>query len=124
MASLTHELLDLGAGPWDESALAERLADLGAVLTGDAGADRATVGLRTLSDAQSQEAAFELLRVVLSQPQLLAAVLERERSRSIAALRDALTNRGHCCAYLLGRALSRSSVWTGSDGAHAQSDHA
>lgn len=98
VASLTHELLDLGAGPWDESALAERLADLGAVLTGDAGADRATVGLRTLSDAQSQEAALELLRVVLSQPQFPAVVLERERSRSIAALRDALTKPGPIAA--------------------------
>ena len=91
VAALTHELLDLGAGSWDESALADRLADLGAVLTGDAGADRATVGLRTLSDAAPREEALEALQVVLSQPHFPAAVLERERARSIAALREALT---------------------------------
>lgn len=91
VASLTHGLLDLGAGRWDESALADRLADLGAVLTGDAGADRATVGLRTLSEETARDGALELLRTVLSQPQFPQPVLERERQRSVAALRDALT---------------------------------
>ena len=42
-AGLTRTLLDLGAGNLDENAIADRLADVGAILSGGADTDRASV---------------------------------------------------------------------------------
>ena len=101
LASLTHGLLDLGVAGMDETALSNRLADLGAGLAGEVGADRASVGLRTLSDEDKRTPALDLLRAVLATPQFPAEVLAREKARSSAALKEALTQP----ATLAGRAF-------------------
>ena len=94
VAALTRSLLDLGAGELDENAIADRLADIGAHLGGGADTDRASVSLRTLSAADKRGPAFVLLQNVLQAPRFDTAIFERERARTIAALKEALTRPG------------------------------
>ncbi|MBL8398505.1 MAG: insulinase family protein [Candidatus Accumulibacter sp.] len=91
VASLTRALLDLGVAEMDETAIAGRLADIGARLTGGVDSDRASVSLRSLSMPDKRVPALAILRAVLSTPQFPATVFEREKARSVAALKEALT---------------------------------
>ncbi len=91
LASFTHGLLDGGAGDLDETAIANRLADLGANLGGGADQDRASLSLRTLSAPATRDGALEILRLVLQQPRFPEDVLQRERGRAVVGLREALT---------------------------------
>lgn len=91
LAALTHTLLDQGAGPDDEANVARKLADLGAQLSGSLDTDRAGLSLRTLSQPEIRSAALSILSNVLSQPHFEEAALVRERTRTIAGLKDALT---------------------------------
>jgi zinc protease len=90
-AALTRATLGLGAGKLDETAIAEQLADIGANLGGGADTDRASIALRTLSAADKREPALDLLRTVLHAPRFDAAIFEREKARTIAGLKEALT---------------------------------
>ena len=90
-ASLTQAVIDLGADGMDETAISNRLADLGALLSGGVDMDRASVSLRTLSAKDKREPALDILRAVLTRPQFPADVFEREKARTVAALKDALT---------------------------------
>jgi len=105
VAGLTRGLLGLGAGELDEERIAERLADTGAMMGGGADQDRASVGLRTLSSLREREAALELMRLVLQQPAFPAAVLEREKARAIAGIREADTRPGSIAAKRFAAAL-------------------
>nr|MBL8409821.1 insulinase family protein [Dechloromonas sp.] len=91
LAALTRAALDLGAGKRDETAIAEQLADIGANLGGSADTDRASVALRTLSAKDKREPALDILRSVLHQPHFEATIFEREKARTIAGLKEALT---------------------------------
>ena len=91
LAALTRATLDNGAGQRDETAIAEQLADIGANLGGGADTDRASVTLRTLSATDKRDPALAILKDVLSAPRFESAILEREKARTIAALKDALT---------------------------------
>jgi zinc protease len=90
-AALTRATLGLGAGKLDETAIAEQLADIGANLGGGGDTDRASIALRTLSAADKREPALDLLRTVLHAPRFDAAIFEREKARTIAGLKEALT---------------------------------
>ncbi|MFZ2628768.1 MAG: pitrilysin family protein [Rugosibacter sp.] len=91
LPGLTRGLLEAGAADMDEEKIAGRLVDIGAQLGGGADSDRASVSLRTLSSKTERDAALALLHAVLSAPTFPQAVLEREKTRSIAALREADT---------------------------------
>jgi zinc protease len=91
LAALTRAGLDLGAGSRDETAIAEQMADIGANLGGHADSDRASVALRTLSAQDKRGPALEILRSVLHTPRFDAAIFEREKARTIAGLKEALT---------------------------------
>lgn len=91
LAGLTRSLLDMGAGGLDEEKIADRLADIGARLGGGTDNDRASLSLRTLSSPREREAALDLMRLVLQQPAFPATVLEREKARTIAGIREADT---------------------------------
>ncbi|MCF8150611.1 MAG: insulinase family protein [Burkholderiaceae bacterium] len=91
VAGLTQGLLEAGAGDMDEEKIAGRLVDIGARLSGGADSDRASIRVRTLSNKTEREAALELLRAVASAPTFPQSVLEREKGRSIAAIREAET---------------------------------
>ncbi|MBI5899402.1 MAG: insulinase family protein [Rhodocyclales bacterium] len=91
LAGLTKGLLEAGAGSLDEEAIAGRLVDIGARLGGGADSDRASVSLRTLATKTERDTALELMRTVLSAPTFPQSVLEREKARSIASIREAET---------------------------------
>ena len=91
LASLTQGLLDTGAAELDEEHIAGRLVDIAARLGGSVDSDRASVSLRTLSARTEREAALDLTRTILSAPTFPQAVLERERARTIASIREAET---------------------------------
>lgn len=91
LANLTRHLMTLGAGAYSERDIAEKLADVGAVMSGRFDADRAGFSLRTLSSKSERDQAVGLLAAVLSQPRFDAAVLEREKARVVAGLEEAAT---------------------------------
>ncbi len=91
LAGVTRALLDAGAGELDEQAIADRSADLGAQIGGGADEDRANLSIRSLSSAAERDGAVELAATLLARPNFPADVLERERTRAIAGLKEALT---------------------------------
>ncbi|MCA1979126.1 MAG: insulinase family protein, partial [Thiobacillus sp.] len=94
LAQLTHGLLDQGAGGLSDTAIAHRLADVGAVLGGSFDRDRASVSLRTLSSAAEKDKALDVLVTVLHKPDFPEAVVKREKQRVIAAIREAEADPG------------------------------
>ena len=90
-ATLTRAALDLGAGKLDETAVAEQMADIGATLGGSADSDRASVAVRTLAAREKRDAALDVLRTILHAPRFDAAIFEREKARTIAGLKEAMT---------------------------------
>ncbi len=98
LALLTQSLLDAGVAGMDEEQIASKLADTAARLGGSTDLDRASVALRTLSSKAEREAALELMRAVLQQPTFPAAVLEREKARLIARIRESDTQPGQIAA--------------------------
>lgn len=91
LAGLTRSLLDAGAGDLDEQAISDRTADSGAQISGNADNDRISLSIRSLSSANEREAAIALGATLLAHPTFPPEVLDRERSRAIAGLREALT---------------------------------
>ena len=91
LASLTNALLDMGADGMDENRIASRLADVGARISAGVDKERASISLRTLSMPDARERALDIFRAVLATPGFPAEVLEREKARRAAALRESLT---------------------------------
>ena len=91
LAGLTHGLLDLGAEGMSEDDIARRLADIGAQFGGTFDADRSNIALRTLSSRAERDEALAIMARVLQRPLFPEAVLAREKSRLIAALKEAET---------------------------------
>jgi len=88
LAAFAHAMLDQGAGGLSDIVIAQRLADVGAVLGGVFDQDRAGVSLRTLSSARERDAALAVLTAILHKPEFPQAAMQRERARMLAALRD------------------------------------
>jgi zinc protease len=105
LARLTHGLLDQGAGGLSDTAIAHRLADVGAVLSGNFDRDRAGVTLRTLSSAAEKIAALDTLARVLQQPDFPQAVIKREKQRLISSIREAEADPGTVADKAFYRAL-------------------
>lgn len=88
VAAMTNGLLRLGADGLGEDDIARRFADIGAVLGGRFDFDRAGLSLRTLSDPRQRVPALDLLARILRAPEFPAAVLNREKTRQIVALKE------------------------------------
>lgn len=91
LAALTRGIMDLGAGARDETAVSEQLADVGAAIGGGADTDRASVSLRTLSAPDKRDPALAILKDILQAPRFDADIFAREKTRTIAGLKEALT---------------------------------
>jgi len=106
-ASMTSQLLRLGAGGMSEDEIARQLADVGAQLSPQFEADRAGLALRTLSGAAERRQALDIYARVLQQPEFPAAVLEREKVRLISALKEADTKPETIAALSFSRLVYR-----------------
>lgn len=105
LAQLTHGLLDQGAGGLSDTAIAHRLADVGAVLSGRLDRDRTGVMLRTLSSAAEKDKALDILARVLQRPDFPQAVVTREKQRLISSIREAEADPGTVASKAFYRAL-------------------
>ncbi|MHB1213659.1 MAG: M16 family metallopeptidase [Thiobacillus sp.] len=105
LAQLTHDLLDQGAGGLSDAAIAHRLADVGAELSGNFDRDRAGVRLRTLSSAAEKDKALDILARVLQRPDFPQAVVKREKQRLISSIREAEADPGTVASKAFYRAL-------------------
>lgn len=91
LAAMTQDMLEHGAKGLNEDAISRRLADVGAELNGNFDKDRAGLSLRTLSSAGERTKALKVLAAVLQHPSFPARILAREKARTIAVLKDELT---------------------------------
>lgn len=97
LASVTAAMLSKGvraaanAPALDENALAEAWMDLGAQFGADAGSDRFSVSLRSLTAADLLARAAQLAARQLADPAFPEAVWQRERERLGGQLREART---------------------------------
>ena len=91
VANMTNHMLRLGAQGLDEDEIARKLADVGAPLSGRFNGDRGGLSVRTLSSANERRQALDVFTRLLAQPTFPATVLEREKVRLIAALKEADT---------------------------------
>ncbi|HYD77280.1 pitrilysin family protein [Ramlibacter sp.] len=80
--------------PLDENQLSEAWADLGAGFGGDAGSDRMSFSLRSLTDPALLDRAIELAARQFGEPAFPLAVWERDRQRMSASIREANTRPG------------------------------
>lgn len=88
VAALTASLLDAGAGEWDADAIAQRLEGVGAALGGGASRDSAWLSLRTLTEPDKLPVALETARAVLVQPRFGPKDFQREKQRTLQALKQ------------------------------------
>lgn len=88
VSAMTNGLMRLGAKGLAEDEIERRLADTGAVLGNRFDTDRSGLTLRTLSDPRWRNEALQLMTQVLAAPEYPQTVLERERSRLLASLKE------------------------------------
>src|SRR6202142_707527 len=88
LAKMTQVMLDQGAGEMSEEDIANKLADVGADLSGRFDRDRAGVTLRTLSSVKERGEALAVLVEVLQHPRYPSAAFQRERDRMLAGLKE------------------------------------
>ncbi|HYA20405.1 MAG TPA: pitrilysin family protein [Burkholderiales bacterium] len=91
LANLTRHMLSLGAGGLSENEIAEKLANVGAELGGSIDQDRAGITLRTLSSKRERDQALDVLSRIVQSPEFPEKVLDREKTRVVAALKDSAT---------------------------------
>jgi zinc protease len=91
VAGITRYLMALGAAGMSDEVIANKMADIGAILGGDFDADRAVFKLRTLSSAREQTQALNVFTKVLQKPDFPEAVLTREKARIISGLQESAT---------------------------------
>lgn len=91
VAGITRYMMSLGAAGMSDEKIANKMADVGAVLGGSFDADRAGFKLRTLSSEREKAQALEVFTKILQQPDFPADVLEREKARIISGLQESAT---------------------------------
>ncbi len=105
VASLTHGLLDAGSQGLNEDAIGRGMADVGAQLGGSLDADRASISLRTLSNAAERDAALDIVARVLQAPLFPEDILARNKASLIAGLKEAETKPEHLSEKAFGKAV-------------------
>ncbi len=88
LSALTSALLDSGAGQWNADDIAQRFESVGAQFGSSVSNDMASVSLRTLTDKPLFDKALETMRVILTQPSFNEADFQREKSRTLAGLKQ------------------------------------
>ena len=106
-AQMTNRVLRLGAEGLDEDEIARKLADVGAQLSGSFDTDRAGLTLRTLSSREERAQAVDVFARILQRPTFPADVLEREKMRLVAALKESDTKPDTIASVIFYRLLYR-----------------
>ena len=91
LAGITRYLMTLGAAGMSDEKIANKMADIGAILGGDFDADRAGFKLRTLSSEREKTQALDVFTKILQQPDFPEDVLTREKARIISGLQESAT---------------------------------
>ncbi len=91
VASITRYMMSLGAAGMTEDAISKRLADSGALMSGDFDLDRSSLSLRTLSSQSERDLALDIYLNILQKPDFPETVLAREKTRIISALKESAT---------------------------------
>jgi zinc protease len=97
LASMTQSMMSLGIKAigdlpaLSEVEISESFAELAVQRGGSVGLDRASMTMRTLADADVRASAAKLLARLMAHPRFDAEILEREKKRSIAAVRESMT---------------------------------
>jgi len=91
LAGITRYMMTLGAAGMSDEVIANKLADIGAVLGGEFDGDRAALKLRTLSSEREQKQALDVFGKILQKPDFQASVLVREKARIISGLEESAT---------------------------------
>lgn len=91
VAGITRYLMTLGAAGMSDEDISKQMADIGAKAGGDLDADRASFKLRTLSSERESQKALEIFTKILQKPDFPETVLEREKARIIAGLKESAT---------------------------------
>jgi zinc protease len=88
LSSLTANLLDSGAGQWNADEIALRFESVGAEFGAGISNDMATVSLRTLTEKPLFDKALTTLQEILARPAFNEADFQREKKRTLAALKQ------------------------------------
>ncbi len=89
VAGVTRYMMTLGAEGMSDEVITNKFADIGAILGGELDADRAAFKLRTLTSESTK--ALETFNKILHKPDFPQAILEREKTRIVAGLKEAAT---------------------------------
>ena len=89
VAGVTKYMMTLGSAGMNEEVITNKFADIGAILSGELDADRASFKLRTLTSEQAK--ALETFNQILHKPDFPQAVLDREKVRIIAGINESAT---------------------------------
>ncbi|CAG0957177.1 zinc protease [Methylophilaceae bacterium] len=91
LAGVTRHMMTTGAAGMSEEDISRRMADIGAILGGELDLDRAAFKLRTLSNQRERDQALDIFTGIIQQPDFPEAILQREKTRIIAGLKEAAT---------------------------------
>ncbi|HYN55422.1 MAG TPA: pitrilysin family protein [Methylotenera sp.] len=91
VAGITKYMMTLGAAGMSDEVIANKMADIGAILGGEFDTDRAAFKLRTLSSEREQNQALDVFIKILQKPDFPEAVLSREKARIISGLQESAT---------------------------------
>jgi zinc protease len=88
LSALTSGMLDTGAGQWSADEIAQRFESVGAQFGASISLDMASVSLRTLTDKPLFDKALATMQVILTSPSFNEADFQREKSRTLAGLKQ------------------------------------
>ncbi len=88
LSALTTGMLDTGAGDWNAEDIAQRFENVGANFGAASSIDMANITLRTLTEKPLFDKAIETMRVILSKPRFAETDFQREKNRTLAALKQ------------------------------------
>ncbi|MGZ4959989.1 MAG: M16 family metallopeptidase [Methylomonas sp.] len=87
LAALTSAMLDSGAGDWNADEIARRFESVGATFSTGVSEDMAWLSLRSLTEKTLFDKALATFQAVLTRPAFNEADFQREKNRTLAALK-------------------------------------
>ena len=88
LAELTAGMLDTGAGGWNADEIAQRFENIGAQFGVSSSMEMASLSLRTLTEPNLFNKAVDTVQVILSQPLFKETDFKREKTRTLAGLKQ------------------------------------